>query len=230
MQKQIYKPLYYLDGLAGFRGTLADDARTIVRAAEQRRSRATSVSAAIRTRRCLRWSSGCFLRARFTSRWKKFNWPTAWLRCSRFWAPNDASVKTALAGKSPEERAKEVIDGTKLDDVAVRKQLYEGGQQAVDASTDPLIVMMRTVEPDAVAVHMRNEDEVDSVLRKNAGTIAKIHFAQGGLSVPPDATFTLRLSYGAVKGYEENGKHIPWFTTMGGAYRACCRARQQATV
>ena len=120
--------------------------------------------------------------------------------------------------RSPEERATEVIDGTKLDDVAVRKQLYEGGQKAVDASTDPLIVMMRTVEPDAVAVHKRNEDEVDSVLRKNAGTIAKIHFAQGGLSVPPDATFTLRLSYGAVKGYEQNGKQIPWFTTMGGAF------------
>jgi hypothetical protein len=59
---------------------------------------------------------------------------------------------------------------------------------------------------------------VESVLRKNAGNIAKARFAQGGFSVPPDATFTLRLSYGAVKGYKLNGKDVPWFTTMGGAY------------
>ncbi len=61
-------------------------------------------------------------------------------------ASNDV-VKMALAGKSPEERAKELIDGTKLDDVAFRKQLYEGGTAAVNASNDPLIVLMRQVEP-----------------------------------------------------------------------------------
>ena len=139
-------------------------------------------------------------------------------------------MKKALAGKSPDERANEVIAGTKLDDVAVRKQLYEGGKAAVDASTDPLIVMMRTVEPDAFALHQRNDDEVDSVLRKNAGDIAKLHFAEGGLSVPPDATFTLRLSYGAMKGYELNGKHVPWSTTHGRSLRARCGPRQQAAL
>ena len=70
----------------------------------------------------------------------------------------------------------------------------------------------------ASALHQRDDDEVQSVLRKNAGDIAKLHFAKGGLSVPPDATFTLRLSYGDVKGYDLNGQHVPWFTTLGGAY------------
>ena len=128
-------------------------------------------------------------------------------------------VKKALAGKSPDERAKELIDGTKLDDVAVRKQLYEGGEAAVDASTDPLIVLMRQIEPDALAIHQRDEDEVQSVLRRDGGNIGKALFAKEGLSVPPDATFTLRLSYGAVEGYKLNGKNVPWFTTMGGAYK-----------
>jgi hypothetical protein len=96
--------------------------------------------------------------------------------------------------------------------------LYDGGKAVVDASNDPMIVMMRTVDPYARAVRKRYDDEVDPVLRKNAGDIAKLRFAQGGLSVPPDATFTLRLSYGAVKGYELNGKHVPWYTTLGGAY------------
>jgi hypothetical protein len=127
-------------------------------------------------------------------------------------------VMMALAGNSPEARARELIAGTRLEDVAVRRQLYEGGKAAVDASTDPLIVLMRQLEPTASALHGRDEDEVQSVLRQNGGAIAKLRFAQGGLSVPPDATFTLRLSYGAVKGYELNGKPVQWHTTVGGAF------------
>ena len=88
----------------------------------------------------------------------------------------------------------------------------------MDASNDPLIVLMRQIEPTASALHQRDEDEVQSVLRRNGGNIGKALFAKGGFSVPPDATFTLRLSYGAIKGYELNGQHVPWFTTMGGAY------------
>jgi len=133
--------------------------------------------------------------------------------------PDNPDVQKALAGKTPEERAKEIVQGTKLDDVAVRKQLYEGGLQAVKASDDPLVVMMREIEPDAEALHSRDEDEVQSVFRQKGGDIGKALFAQQGLSVPPDATFTLRLSYGSIKSYELNGKQVPWFTTMGGAYQ-----------
>ncbi len=111
-----------------------------------------------------------------------------------------------------------MIDGTKLEDVAVHKQLYEGGEAAVEASTDPLIALMRQIEPDALAVHQRDEDEVQSVLRRDGGSIGKALFAKDGLGVPPDTTFTLRLSYGAVEGYRLNGKNVPWFTTIGGAY------------
>ena len=113
---------------------------------------------------------------------------------------------------------KSLIAGTKLDDVAVRKQLYTGGKAAVDASTDPLIVLMRQIEPQALALHERDEDQVQSVLRLGGTRIGKALFAKDGFNVPPDATFTLRLSYGAVEGYKLNGKNVPWFTTMGGAY------------
>ncbi len=115
---------------------------------------------------------------------------------------DNPDVLKALGGKTPEERAQELISGTKLEDVAVRKQLYEGGAAAVNASNDPLIVLMREIEPDAAAIHNRDEDEVESVLRQKGGDIGKALFAQKGLSVPPDATFTLRLSYGPVKGYK----------------------------
>src|SRR3974390_771623 len=132
-------------------------------------------------------------------------------------ADNEA-VKVALAGKTPEARATELVNGTQLDSVDYRKKLYEGGKAAVDASDDPMIVMMRQLDPYARAVRKRYDDEIDPVLRKNAGDIAKIRFAKGGLSVPPDATFTLRLSYGAIEGYTLKGQKVPWYTTLGGAY------------
>jgi hypothetical protein len=100
----------------------------------------------------------------------------------------------------------------------VRKQLYEGGTAAIQASTDPLIVVMRAIDPDARAVRKIYDDKVDAVERQDGATIARSRFEKTGFTEPPDATFTLRLSYGQVKGYDENGKHIPYFTTMGGAY------------
>ncbi len=131
---------------------------------------------------------------------------------------DNSDVQKVLQGKTPAEAAKQLIMNTKLDDVAVRKQLYEGGQQAIDASPDPLIKVMRALDPDARAARKEYEDKVESVVRRDGATIAKARFAQSGFTQPPDATFTLRLSYGQVKGYEENGKAIPFDTNMGGAY------------
>jgi len=82
-----------------------------------------------------------------------------------------------------------------------------------------MIVLMRNVDPAARAVRKRYDDEVDAVERRDGATIAKARFEQSGFTQPPDATFTLRLSYGAVKGYDENGKKIPYFTTMAGAFQ-----------
>jgi hypothetical protein len=140
----------------------------------------------------------------------------------------DPAVKAALNGKSPEESAKALITGTKLDDLAVRKQLYEGGKAAVDASTDPLIVLMRAIDPEARAVRKRFDDEVDAVVRRDGATVARARFAQSGFNQPPDATFTLRLSYGTIKGYQEDGKTIPPFTDFAGAFRHAAEHGNQA--
>jgi hypothetical protein len=131
---------------------------------------------------------------------------------------DNSDVQKLLQGRTPADAAKDMIANTKLDDVAVRKQLYEGGQAAIEASSDPLIVAMRAIDPSARAARKQFEDKVDSVARLSGTTIAKARFAQSGFTQPPDATFTLRLSYGAVRGYQENGKKIPFATTIGGAY------------
>ena len=140
---------------------------------------------------------------------------------------DNPDVQKVLQGKSTAEAAKDLIASTRLDDVAVRKQLYEGGQAAIEASTDPLIVVMRAIDPDARAARMAFEDKVDSVIRREGTTIAKARFAQSGFTQPPDATFTLRLSYGQVKGYQENGKAIPFATNLGGAYERAAEHNSQ---
>ncbi|MBV9210744.1 MAG: S46 family peptidase [Acidobacteria bacterium] len=132
-------------------------------------------------------------------------------------ADNDL-VKRVLNGKTPEARAAELIDGTKLKDVAFRKQLAAGGREAIEASNDPMIMLVRSIDSEARAVRKRYEEEVISVERTNYSKIARAMFETEGDKLYPDATFTLRLSYGAVKGYMENGKRVAPFTTLGGLY------------
>jgi hypothetical protein len=140
---------------------------------------------------------------------------------------DNPEVQKVLQGKSPTDAAKDLITNSRLDDVAVRKQLYEGGQAAIDASTDPLIVVMRAIDPMARAARKEFEDKVDSVIRRDGTIVAKARFAQSGFAQPPDATFTLRLSYGTVKGYQENGKAIPFATNIGGAFEHAAEHNNQ---
>ena len=129
------------------------------------------------------------------------------------------TVKKALGGKSPEARAAELVDGTKLSDAAYRKQLASGGVKAIEESTDPMIVLARSVDGEARTLHKRYENEVQSNERANYAKIARVLFEIEGTKLYPDATFTLRLAYGAVKGYQENGKSVPAFTTFAGIYK-----------
>jgi Peptidase S46 len=127
-------------------------------------------------------------------------------------------VQKILAGKSPHERAVQLIKGTKLKDVNVRKELYKGGKKAVDASEDPMIELARLIDKDARAVRKVLETQVEEPKRQAYGQIARAKFAIEGTSTYPDATFTLRLAFGVVKGYEEDGKKIPYATTFAGLY------------
>ncbi|HEY6661001.1 MAG TPA: S46 family peptidase, partial [Pyrinomonadaceae bacterium] len=129
-----------------------------------------------------------------------------------------ALAKQVLAGKTPEERADELISGTKLADPEYRKELAKGGKAAIDASDDPMIEVARMIDAKAREVRKRFETEVTGVERTNYAKIARALFETEGTKLYPDATFTLRLSYGAVEGYMENGKKIPPFTTLGGLY------------
>jgi hypothetical protein len=132
--------------------------------------------------------------------------------------PNDPWVKTVLNGKSPHEVATELVNGTKLTDPEVRKKLIEGGESAVAASNDSMIVLARKLDPTRRELTKWLEDNVQSVEQRAGEQLGKARFAAFGKSTYPDATFTLRLSYGQVKGYPMNGTIAPPMTTMYGLY------------
>jgi len=136
-------------------------------------------------------------------------------------------AKQVLDGKTPEVRASEMIAGTKLADAEYRKELAKGGSAAIAASSDPMIVVARLIDPKAREARKRYESELTSVERTNYGKIARALFETQGTKLYPDATFTLRLSYGAVQGYMENGKKVTPFTTLGGLYARADSFKQQ---
>jgi hypothetical protein len=132
---------------------------------------------------------------------------------------NDKLVQAVLQGKSPQARAFELINGTKLKDVAVRKALFEGGKKAVDEAKDPFIELARVVDAESRRLRKIFESEVDEVKKQAYAQLAKVRYALDAGTTYPDATFTLRLAFGPVKGYEEDGKQIPAFTEIGGLYQ-----------
>jgi Peptidase S46 len=132
---------------------------------------------------------------------------------------DDPFVRKMLGKESPEQLAHRLVSGTQLGDPKVREELYNGGQSAIAASTDPMIRFAALINDDLLAVRKDYEARVDAPTRAAAEKIAKARFAVYGTSVDPDATFTLRLSYGTVKGFEDaEGKFVHPYTSIGGLY------------
>ncbi|MDG5493555.1 S46 family peptidase [Niveispirillum sp. BGYR6] len=133
--------------------------------------------------------------------------------------PDDAIVKAVLGKQSPDQVANAAITASKLSDPAERLRLFEGGKAAIDASDDPLIKLMKAIDPAARAARKAVEEEVEAPVEQAQARIAKARFAIYGDSVYPDATFSLRLSYGKVQGWEElDGHQVEPYTTFAGAY------------
>jgi len=131
---------------------------------------------------------------------------------------DDPTVTSVLAGKSPRARAIELVEGTTLADPAARKRLADGGKHAIDASTDPLIRLAYDLDPQARAVRKRYEDEVQGVEAEAYEKIGAARFAVYGENIPPDATGTLRLTYGTVNGFAEGSTHVPATTNFAGLF------------
>jgi len=142
----------------------------------------------------------------------------AWLTQASADLPrNDPYLKAFLGGRSPEVTAEAAINGTRLADSATRAALIEGGVAAVAASNDPLIVLARRLNPLAMRVQQRSA-RLNDVISANAERVGQAIFAAYGRTLPPDATFSLRISDGVVKGYAMNGTIAPYKTTFHGLF------------
>lgn len=132
--------------------------------------------------------------------------------------PDHPLVRSTLGSESPDELAHRLVSGSRMDESAYRKQLFDGGEAAVAASKDPMIVFAKLVDGSARAIRKQVEDEVDAIEDKNGELVAKALFSVLGTTIYPDATFTLRLTYGTVKGWNEGDRAIPSTTRIGGAF------------
>lgn len=144
----------------------------------------------------------------------------AWLeRLVRDLGAADPLVQRLLEGVSPARVAERLVAGTRLTDVYARRAIFDRGQEGVDASTDPLLMFLRALDGESRAIRRRFEDEVEGPMRLCGERVAQAVFAVEGTGVYPDATFTLRLSVGEVRGYTEGGKKVPWATDFAGMYK-----------
>jgi len=140
---------------------------------------------------------------------------------------DDPYVQKALGGLSPRARAEALVKGTKLKDVALRKKIAEGGTEAIASSTDPMIKFAVDLDAESRALRKRFEDEIEGTLKDSYAKIAAANFAINGEDAYPDATFTLRLAFGPVKGYKEGGKDVPPFTNFEGMYQRATERKGQ---
>ncbi len=142
-----------------------------------------------------------------------------WLEQTRDTLGPTASVTTLLLGdETPEALAKRLASGSRLADPALRRALWDGGMAAVAASDDPMILYVLRTDPTARAAREVWEDRVEGPVDRAAERVARAHFALGGQALYPDATFSLRLSYGAVAGWGQGKGEITPFTTLAGLY------------
>jgi hypothetical protein len=207
-----------LEGAGGFWSQHFSLARTLVRGASQRAKPNTERFSEFSDSALPRQEQLLFSPAPIYPDYErvKLGWSLGKLR--ELLGADDPRVKKILGRESPQQVADRVVAGTHLSDIEVRRKLWSGGQAAIDASDDPMILLAKEVEPDALALRKRYENDVESVIRKNTERIAATRFAMSGTGVYPDATFTLRLSYGDVRGWQEHGHAIPPFTNYAGAF------------
>ncbi|MFU8822442.1 MAG: S46 family peptidase [Gammaproteobacteria bacterium] len=206
--RNMYEEYLFIELGAGFQGDLFNYARTIVRGTAERelpnsqRMRAYTDAALPQVEQRLlanRPVSKDFDKLRMSFSLDKMR---EWL------GPDSKYVHIVLGKASPESLAAELVDGSGLADPAYRKALWEGGTAAVRASDDPMIKLVLRIDDDARALRKRYEDEVEAPRTWGEGMIADARFQVYGTDTYPDATFTLRVTYGAVKGWMEKGAWV----------------------
>jgi Peptidase S46 len=218
VQRGIRDRYNYLEVGRGFTSTLFGYARTLVRAAEERGKPLETRFREYRDSALPAVQQQLFSSAPIYDEFEIETLTFGLTKIREVLGADDPFVRKTLGTESPEDLATRLVKETRLKDVETRKALWEGGAAATLASKDPLILFAKAVDSDARAIRKRYEDEVEAPLKRNGELLARLRFELYGTSMYPDATFTLRLNFGTVRGWEEPGKTVTPVTVIGGAY------------
>ena len=216
--RDIYTPLLFLENNRNFQSRLFGIAKTLVRASEELPKANEKRFREFSDAKLPSLKQELFSEAPIYDEFEIEMLTFGLSKMREALTADDQAVKRILGKRSPREIAENVIKGTKLKDLRYRKELFEGGVKAIEASNDPLIQFARLVNPEARAIRKVFEDTIEPVIKKNAEKVAKAQFAIEGTGTYPDATFTLRVSYGQIKGYNESGHEVKPVTTIAGAF------------
>jgi Peptidase S46 len=217
-ERALYLPELFIENGAGFSSMLFRDARQLLRGANERlkpnrdRLREFTDAALPGIERDL------FARVPVYAEYEQLTLSFSLERMREWLGPDHPVVRSLLSKESPDALATRLIAETKLDDASVRRHLWEGGKAAVDASHDPMIELVRSIDGNARAIRKQYEDEVEAPIAAAAERIASARFKAYGTHAYPDATFTLRLNFGTVQGWVENGTEMEPFTHLDRAF------------
>ncbi len=218
LYRNMQKPFQMIEGSQAFNSTHFRFARTLVRGAEERTKPNAERLPEFADARLPEVEQRLFSKAPVYPEFEKVKLTFSLTKMRELLGADSVFVKQILGKQSPEQLADALIDGSKLADPELRKTLWAGGKDAVVKSDDPFIKLALAVDADARALRKRYEKEVESVVQKNSELISAARFAKDGTNAYPDATFTLRLSYGEVKGWDEAGSKVTPFTNFAGAF------------
>jgi hypothetical protein len=217
-ERALYLQYTFLESGAGFNSGLFRDARLLVRGADERTKRNIDRLREFTDASLPLIERELYARVPVYPELEVLTLSFSLERMREWLGPDHPVVRKLLSKESPESLATRLIAETKIDDADVRQKLWLGGKAAVDASHDPMIEFARAVDADARSVRKRFDDEVEAPVAAAAQRIAAARFKAYGTNVYPDATFTLRLNYGTVQGWVEDGTPIEPFTQLNRAF------------
>jgi V8-like Glu-specific endopeptidase len=216
--REMLVPHVFIEGGAGFNSELFFYARQLVRAAEERQKPNPERLREYTEGQLPQLAQALGAERPVYPALERVRLSFALERMREWLGPDDPLVREVLGKETPQDRAASLIEGSRLSDPKVRLSVYEGGAKAVAASGDPMIALARVVDGRARELRERFEREVDGPTRRGQEAIAAARFAVYGTDIYPDATFTLRISHGAVEGWREGGEPVPPFTTLARLY------------
>ena len=209
--RDILVPYTFLEGGAAFNSQLFGHARTLVRAAAEREKLNEARLPEFTEARLAAVEQGLKADAPVYPEFEILRLSFGLERMREWLGPDHPVVRQVFGKDSPDALAERLVRQSTLGNAAARAALFKGGQAAIDASQDPMILLAAAVDPAARELRKTFETEVEGPAARGQEAIANARFAEYGTSVYPDATFTLRLSYGAMKGWTEKGEEVrPW--------------------